>query len=282
MGICKSLARRWEVVLRKELFWGEKLKDDKPIEAYFDIGYTYSENDWAGENSLFRGGKEGGSYVWDAPIKSIDDLDKIKLPEIEIDYKITQETLDLAREVFEGLLEVRLKGIWWWSLGFTQDLVKLIGLSNSLLFFYDNQLLIHRINQIINKGYLKKLEFLEKNNLLSLNNDGTYVGSGGIGYSDQLPAKDFDGVHVRPIDMWFHSESQEFSGVSPAMFEEFVFVYQLPIIKKFGLVCYGCCEPLHSRWNIIKNIPNLRRVLFLPGQIGKKWLNIWKINIFIP
>jgi len=258
---CKgNLARRWEMVLRKELFWGEKIKDDKPIEALFDIGYTYSEEDWAGERDLVKGGKEGGSYVWDSPVKSLKDIDKIRIPKIEVDYKTTNETLELAKDVFKGLLEVRLRGIWWWSFGFTLDLVKIIGLNNMFLLFYDNPQLIHQVNKKISEGYQKKLEFLEKNNLLSLNNDGTYVGSGGLGYSDQMPSKNFDGIHVRPEDMWGHFESQETSVVSPDMFEEFIFVYQLPIIKKFKLACYGCCEPLDSRWHIIKNIPNLRRV----------------------
>ena len=31
-------------------------------------------------------------------------------------------------------------------------------------------------------------------------------------------------------------------------------------MNRFGLICYGCCEPLDQRWKIIKKIPNLRRV----------------------
>lgn len=109
---CKGLlARRWEVALRKELFWGEEILDDKPIEANFKIGYTYTEDDWAGESKLITGGKEGGSYIWEAPIKSSKDLDKIKIPQIKIDDKTTQETIELAKDVFHGLLEVRLESI---------------------------------------------------------------------------------------------------------------------------------------------------------------------------
>jgi hypothetical protein len=268
---CKGLlARRWEVVLRKELFWGEEILDDKPIEANFKIGYTYTEDDWAGESKLITGGKEGGSYVWDAPIKNLKDLDKIKIPQIKIDYKTTQETIELAKDVFHDLLEVKLESIWWWSLGVTLDLVKLIGLSNMFMLFYDNPEFLHQVNHIIMEGYLKKLDFLEKNNLLFLNNKGTYVGSGGLGYTEELPAKDFDGTHVRLIDMWGFVESQESVSVSPAMFEEFIFKYQLPIIKKFGLSCYGCCESLESRWHIIKKIPNLRRVSVGPWADRKK------------
>jgi hypothetical protein len=65
-------------------------------------------------------------------------------------------------------------------------------------------------------------------------------------------------------DLWGLSESQETVSVSPAMFEEFVFPYQLPVISRFGLSYYGCCEPVNNRWHIIKQIPNLRRVSVSP------------------
>ncbi len=41
-----DLARRWEMVLRKELFWGESIKDDKPLEALFEVGCTYTDSEW--------------------------------------------------------------------------------------------------------------------------------------------------------------------------------------------------------------------------------------------
>ncbi len=70
--------------------------------------------------------------------------------------------------------------------------------------------------------------------------------------------------HVRLKDVWGYAESQETVGISPGMFEEFVFKYQLPILEKFGLNSYGCCEPLDGRWEIIKNIPKLRKVVVPP------------------
>jgi hypothetical protein len=116
-------------------------------------------------------------------------------------------------------------------------------------------------------GHLAKLEFLERNGLLSLNNDGTYVGSGGFGWTRELPQPDFAGK-VRTCDMWGFAESQETVGISPRMFAEFVFPYQVSILERFGLNCYGCCEPLDTRWHIVEQIPRLRRVSISP------WSNI--------
>jgi len=257
-----ELAQRWEMVLRKEIFWGELLLDDKVIEPYFDISYTYNEGNW-GVDPIIHGGKNGGAYMWEAPIKKYSDIDNLHFPIINIDYKATQKTLEVANDTLGDLLKVRKIGIWWWSLGSTRLLALLRGLETMMIDMYDNPKLIHELMRIISEGTLEKLNFLEENDLLSIKID-RYVGSGGFGYTKELPAEGFDDSKVRTIDMWGFCESQETVGISPQMFEEFIFQYQLPILKRFGLNCYGCCDPLDQRWHIIKNIPNLRRVSVSP------------------
>lgn len=254
---CESiLARKWEIILRKEIFWGTRMLDDKVIEPYFDIGYTSSDSGW-GLDILFHGGS-GGSFIWEPPVKTADDLKKLKFPEIFIDYDTTYETFSLAQKIFEGILIPRIRGVWWWSLGLTTSLAFLRGLQNIMTDMIDNPKMIHRMMRFLMNGTLDQLRFLEENKLLSFNN-GAYAGSGGFGYSSELksyPSKD----EVKIKDLWGFSESQETLGISPEMFEEFVFQYQLPILALFGLNCYGCCEPLEKRWDMIKGIPNLRRV----------------------
>jgi len=104
---------------------------------------------------------------------------------------------------------------------------------------------------------------LEQNGLLCLNNDGTYVGSGGFGWTDELPQPDYNG-RARTRDMWGFAESQETVGVSPEMFAEFVAPYQRPLLERFGLNCYGCCEPLDVRWQVVSQFPRLRRISVSP------------------
>ena len=256
-----DLARRWEMVLRKEIFWAESIKDDKVIEPYFDIGYTFSDNGW-GLDTKFRGGG-GGSYVWESPIKDLEDIKRIKHPEIEVDYRTTDEAVELAIEVFNEILQVRLTGRWWWTLGLTMDLAFLRGLENIMLDMVDNKEMIHSLMKTLCDGTLQKLDFLEKNGLLSSNVD-RYVGSGGFGYTEELSGTAIENRNISPNDMWGFAESQETGSVSPEMYEEFVFRYQLPILEKFGLNCYGCCEPLDKRWQIVRRVPNLRRVSISP------------------
>jgi len=258
-----ELARQWEMTLRKEIFWGESMDDDKVIEPYFYIPYVYVESDW-GMHETKIGGQNGGSYRWEAPLKSYDHLDKLHFPQITVDYEATEKVLSLAKEVMGDFLTVKIKGIWWWTLGMTWTLINLRGLNQFMLDMYDNPDKLHQLMSFLRDGHLAKLDFLEENNLLSLNSDGTYVGSGGFGYTWELPQKDFDGKKVRAIDMWGFAESQETCYVSPDMFEEFVFPYQVSILERFGLNCYGCCEPLDKRWHVVKRIPRLRRVSVSP------------------
>jgi len=262
--LCENeLAQDWEMTLRKEIFWGESMGDDRVVEPYFNIPYTYTDSGWGMEKTIKKV-MDQGSYVWDAPLKDYKDMDKLKFPEISVDYETTNKVADLAREILADLLQVRIKGVWWWTLGMTWTLIELRGLEQFMLDMYDHPRELHQLMIFLRDGHLVKLDFLEKNNLLSLNNDSTYVGSGGFGWTHELPQKDFDGEHVRTIDMWGFTESQETVRVSPKMVAEFVFPYQLPIQERFGLNCYGCCEPLDKRWYSIEKIPRLRRVSVSP------------------
>jgi len=164
-------------------------------------------------------------------------------------------------------MPVKLHTDWWWTLGLTYELMHLRGLEQMMIDMVEAPDNIHKMMRILRDGTIAKLDYLETNGLLCLNNDGDYVGSGGFGWSNELPQPDFSG-QVRTIDMWGFAESQETVSVSPTMFEEFVFQYQLPILSRFGLNCYGCCEPLDTRIHIIKRIPRLRRVSVSP------WSNV--------
>jgi len=100
---------------------------------------------------------------------------------------MTNGCLEIAKNVLGDLLTVRLKGPWWWSLGLTYLAATFRGLQNMLCDFIENPDGLKELLSIISRGFLDKLDYLEANHLLCLNNDGTYVGSGGYGFSDELP-----------------------------------------------------------------------------------------------
>lgn len=278
-------ARGWEFGLRREIFWGTRMCDDRVIEPYFTVGLAYSETDWGMHHSIIGTGG-AHAYAWDAPLKNLADVDKLRFPTITLNPEATEQWRSLAEDVFGGILTVRVKPGWWWSLGMTWPLVNLRGLEQVMWDMIDDPEGLHRLMSIIRDGTLAKIDFVEQNGLLALNNGGDYVGSGGFGWSKELPSEGFDGTHVRTRDMWGFCESQETVLVSPGMFEEFVFQYQLPILERFGLNCYGCCEPLNTRWHVVKKAPRLRRISvsawadleFMGRELGDKYIYSMKPN----
>lgn len=264
------LARVWEMHLKKKIYWAEQIKDDMVIENVLDVPYSFSNTGWGVDIELV-GGDNGGSYVVNPPIIDyVKDFAKLKFPQIIIDHDQSEKVMNLAHHIFDGILEVRRKGRWWWTLGMTSDYINLRGLQNFMLDTLLEKEWAHRMMAFLRDGILNRLDFLEKNSLLALNTAGTYVGSGGFGWTTQLPAPGFTPEKVRTQDMWGFCESQESVGINPDAFGEIIFPYQLSILNRFGLNCYGCCEPLDSRWKYIKQIPRLRRVSVSPWSNKKK------------
>lgn len=258
------LARQWEMTLRKEIFWGESMGDDRVIEPRFVVHHCVSEEMHWGLNAIQHKTDAQGSYVWDAPIRSYaKDFSRLCFPRVRVDDEATGRLVDLAECTLGDLLAIELKGAWWWTLGMTWTAITLRGLQPLMLDMCLEPEGLKELMGFLRDGTLAMLDALEENGLLTLNNDSTYVGSGGFGYTDELPSPDFSG-QVRTKDMWGFCESQETAQVAPVQFEEFIFPYQMPIMERFGLNCYGCCEPLHLRWDIVKRFPNLRRVSVSP------------------
>ena len=114
------------------------------------------------------------------------------------------------------------------------------------------------------RGYQEVTRQLVSQNLLALNNDESYHSSGGVGYTDELPAPGFDPAHVRPRDIWASAESQEMAPTSPDMHEEFLMQYERRVLEPFGLNGYGCCEDLTRKLDNVFRIPHLRRISISP------------------
>jgi hypothetical protein len=245
------------MVLRKELFWGQRMLDDRPIEAVFHLGFTATDSGY-GVEERYLPNTPGGSYSWVPALERRADLDRLRVPRIQVDPDTTRRAAELAREVFADLLSVRITGVWWWSLGLTYDLVLLRGMQQVMLDMIDCPSFVHELMAFLMEAARSKLDFLEAAGLLSLNT-AYYLPPGGFGYTEELTAAGFTGK-VRTADMWGFAESQETVGISPEMFATFIFPYQLRLLERFGLASYGCCEPLERRWDTIRTIPRLRKV----------------------
>ncbi|NCA98336.1 MAG: hypothetical protein EOM70_03055 [Clostridia bacterium] len=286
-----DIARHWEFHFRKQIFWGNQMGDDYVVEPVFEIPYVYEETPWTVAGSKHQGTlhvakSDGGAYHIDTILEDYALIDKILKPQMTIHDDKTKILLELAQELFGDILTVRINTPWSWSMGgLTDEFAFLRGMENMLYDFYDEPESVHAVMDILATGMLERLDFLESNKRLALNNDGTYVGSGGMGYTRELPAPDFAGL-VRAKDLWVLAESQITIGVSPEMFAEFIYPYQKRITDRFGLLCYGCCEPMDDRFDIIKASANLRRIsvspwankLLMAEKLGADYVYSWKAS----
>jgi len=261
-------ARGQERGLRNLIFYYEQVGDDYIIDARISYGHVVHASSYGVEEVKHQGndGAGHGSYNWEPPLKNLpDDLAKLSPRTYRYDAEATLQAKEQLEEVFGGILEVTNRSWYWWTQGLTWEAIRLIGLENLMLAMYDQPEGLHALMAFLRDDHLQRLDWFEQAGLLTLNNADDFVGSGGIGCTDCLPQPDYvPGTPARIKDLWGLSESQETVGVSPELFAEFIFPYQLPIIARFGLACYGCCEPVDSRWHIVKQIPNLRRVSVSP------------------
>jgi len=282
---CQSL-RGFEMSLRQRIFRHEHIHDDCPITATFNVRWAIDVGDYGLIETQTRS-EELGSYKWDPPVKSQADWDRIHPRAIHIDHEATARMEAVAQDVLGDILRVQRIGESTCRVKLTRDLVHLRGLDQIMFDMYDNPQFLHRMMAAMRDEKQREWELYEQEGVLSLNNGPENItGSGGVCHTDELPLADFDG-HVRMKDMWCWGESQETAGVGPDQFFEFVLQYQLPLMNRFGLVDYGCCEPLDKKLDLlIRHIPRLRSVAVSPWsnrqvaaeKLGNRYVYVYKPN----
>jgi hypothetical protein len=283
-------ARELEMGLRTEIYLFEMLKDDHVIEPRITTNWQVAISDYGVKTVVHHGDNDDrmGSWSWDPPIADLDrDFDKLKARTFSVNREATFEARAVLEEVFGGILDIQIRGGFYWTMGMTWPAIDLIGLENLMVFMYDNPAGLHRLMTFLRDDHVALAKWLEAEGLCSLNNENDYIGSGSLGYTTDLPQPDYAAAGcVRAKDLWVLVESQETVGVGPDQFEEFIFPYQLSVAELFGKTYYGCCEPVHSRWHILKRIPNLSHVSvspwaeqeFMAQEVGTRWVYSRKPN----
>jgi hypothetical protein len=203
-------------------------------------------------------------------ISDEDDLEKIKVPVVTHDSAASEQHYQQLSEILSGIIEVDKLGANGFCFWFApwDEMIRWWGVQEALIDLYDRPEFVHKaIDKLVN-AYCAMLDQFEEQNLLTLNNAHHQTGSGGLGYTDELPQPDYDPAHVRAKDLWGSGAAQIFSDVSPRMHWEFSLQYELRWMSRFGLTYYGCCDPLHRKMGILEKVPNLRKVSMSP------WVNL--------
>jgi hypothetical protein len=191
------------------------------------------------------------------------DLQKIQMPKITHDPRETARRLDVAHTLFDGLLEVRPWGadpyISLWD-----PISTWMGVENVLYALVDKPEFMHKLVGRVTDGYMSALTQLEEQGLLC--GPQSLIHCTGA-YADELPAPGFNPEKPRLKDMWAFGLAQMFSTVSPDMFKEFEVDYASKLCARFGIIYYGCCDPLDGKMREVRMIPGVRKVSMSP------WVN---------
>ncbi|HDZ19736.1 hypothetical protein LCGC14_0015810 [marine sediment metagenome] len=274
--------------LRHRIYHWEHMRDDAIWDDTFGVdipvaheGYGI-EGDWTQPDHVF-----GASQINPILNGDEDPAAMIAMPTVTVDWDAAEERLEFVSEVLGDILRVQKRGLIGYWFATVDDFISWRGIENTMMDMVDRPEWLHAWLDRMCEFKLSQIHQYEELGVLSLNNACDTIGSGGIGYTDLLPADDFDGEHVRLKDQWGHATTQIFSEVSPAMHEEFALKYEKRFCEHFGLSNYGCCEPLDLKVDIIlKNIPNVRKLSMSPKAdvargaeaLGKRAIFSWKPN----
>ena len=278
------LYRHYEFELRKVIF-RDSLEDDKIVEPWIAVRASFLSRGWGLSIKHLNSQTKGGAYQIEPVIKNIKDIEKLVKPRHIIDEMKTSQDFFKIQDVIGDIIKVRVdrSPLFQSFLGdISYSLVQLIGLEQLMFSMYDQPEWLHRILEIMKSGILAIHEEAETAgdwNLFSQNNQAEP-------YAEELPSPLSEtGVKGRS-EIWGYFASQEYTLISPEMFNEFLLRYQIPIMEKFGLIAYGCCEDLTNKICYLKKIPNLRRIAVAPWadvrkcaeQIQKDYIMSWRPN----
>ncbi|MHB8278321.1 MAG: hypothetical protein ACYDIA_11805 [Candidatus Humimicrobiaceae bacterium] len=267
-----EFARVLELRLRKTLYRWKYMRADMIVEPVMPC-YLEVENTGFGISELVKIAKTNKdsdvySRKFTPQIDKEEDIEKIKTPKVTYYKDTTEEKFQAMKDIFDGILEVKKMGYPGFWFAPWDELVRWWSVQKLLTDLILNPELVHKVINRLTEAYLCQLDQYEELNLLSLNNGNYRIGSGGLGYTDELPQNDFDPNHIKPRDLWGNGAAQIFSNVSPEMSEEFALQYEIRWMERFGLNYYGCCEPLDKKIEILKKIPNLRKISM------SSWVNL--------
>ena len=189
------------------------------------------------------------------------DLDKIRTPVVSHDAQETARRLEAAHALFDGVLDVVEVGCDPSYLTVWDPISFWMGVEGALFALIDRpEFMAEMVRRVVN-GYLSMLDQMESLGVLCGPQPTVHCTGA---YTDDLPAPGFDPARPRTRDLWMFSMAQMFSTVSPAMLQEFEIDPCMPLFQRFGLVYYGCCEPLDLKLDAVRKIPNLRKISMSP------------------
>ncbi|MBM3474898.1 MAG: hypothetical protein FJX75_16675 [Armatimonadetes bacterium] len=279
--------QHFEAVLRQEIFQ-DGIGDDSIQEPWLTLGAsrpTPPGGIWGLPYGRIPSPISGGSWMFDPPIKRWEDMEGLAEIHHVIDEEATAANLARIQDAIGDLIEINVDRapVWQaWHADISYDIANLRGLEQVMWDMADAPEQLHRLCRFLSESIQRIHQEADDAGDWRLCDHQNQASP----YALELPDPQANSEPVSRDQLWVFCAAQEMAQVSPAMHDEFVLQYQLPIISRFGLCAYGCCEDLTHKIDMLRRIPNLRRIAVTPvadvakcaEQIGTDYIFSWRPN----
>ncbi len=198
-------------------------------------------------------------------IRSMDDIAGITDIEVSEDKTSSGLRMAEAKTYFDGIAPVvfgnTFEGEYGMHLGIWDLITMLMGIENAYLGMLDEPDLIHAL---LNRLTESTIAGIIKANELGLHDDNRNICHCSYVYTDELLPGPGLGRGPVSSNCWAFGLAQLFTGVSPQLMGEFEFPYITRMAEYFGMIYYGCCDRLDDRLDMVRKIPNIRKVSCSP------------------
>ncbi len=261
---CESPSGRGlEMALLRNLRNHELIDDDKVIPDTFEVGWFTAVNEMGVALERENANDVDGiptAFAFKHPIKNLkDDLSLLQPAECHVDRDRTVAWQAYVEDLFDGLLTVRLGSGPMGATMLTERVIELMGMEAFFMAMFDSPDEVHTLMAFLRDNALRVMHWSEREGLLRLNNGHQSSFGSSYNFTTRLPAPGYTDGPARLCDMWGASNSQESVGISPELFHEFCFPYYRDVCEPFGLLYYGCCEPVHPFWGDLQHLPHIKK-----------------------
>ena len=264
-------ARSLEFGLLWSLVGRELFDDDTPLSPVCEVSWhAWADPFGVKPNLIPASGPNPKGFHIEPIIQDLStQLDALRHGSFGVDKTGTLEHIALLEDILGDILPVRMTQPCLTG-AITNPLVMLMGMENYLLAMYDTPDELHELMDMATKIYEGYYDLLEKEGLLLPAHDTAFVAQESFAFNSELPTETVTSTR----QIWGFLESQETTGVSPAMYGEFVWPYQDRLVRRYGLLSYGCCERVDAIWeDYLSKWDNLRKLSVSPfnnePQIGE-------------